>query len=935
MKITIQDLQPYYDRCRDVLAPEKAGVLGDRQAESLGISLNKEASVRRVWQGLDEKMVYYYKAFLDYFTDASMPVDSMTPCHYVRDPKVGDGTNGKVIAPGVYRNAFTIVRPMADDKYMLIQELRLGWIEQLVSEGQIDWSEARVETLDWLPGDAGTNANHNYYTIVWKGVSPERVHDIVKSLDALTPDGWTPVVNGNQLDSVRRLMVRSQEEADGSATVRVMVANSRLKYTAYGSWRTERQTNVTYHFGVPSDMVQAVLNAERVDGAVARVSPPDRQGLHDLTIEVTDPESYSKIGVKTQLACTFDVATEYYLGVSEAAADAIVLPTSSEAGVSYTMQRNSRGDGFFDVVIQKRTSKPQSIAEYTAEDSAGRKIYRAEYLNQTTEPTYPAAETGRVVRVQKSLNSDCSKDLVVEKIESQEQSGLEARGTVKYTSIGTLTQNDKTPADFTQPSTPGITRTYQRRVNPDGSADVSVRDDQAPLLGGSTLRSSVTGGGGTGTVQRNVHPAPSAPTPTIGTIVNQDLRENEDGTWDSVTRSDTSPVLPMSERVIRKDKTIVGEGTRNDRTEPSVPVRGDNEKVTFRKSRNEDGTWDHMTIRETAASGLTAGGGSKSNCFDLGTDVAWAGISTADKETYKTDALANIPDKARIVWSERENDDGSWDFSYRYEIAPGLVSNSATSRAKGGITENIRRNILESELSTFPPVAGIGETITLRQDKNPDCSWDEYERVETAPPLTGDINVVRHDLTAVTARNLNAAARDDDLAIVDGQILQVTNDENPDGTWNTSRTLTTAIPQGYTATYQSGGRDVNVTLFRNQTGTWVESALGALTPSRINTWSAQPNEYGLYDGQITSQADTATASGSAGSETPRTATWSVTIDGVTYTYTSRLTSFESTAQDHVAGSSAFTSEQWSKLERKPGYSYIGRGKYLAWRVTVA
>jgi len=62
----VEDLAPYLDRCKDVLDARNSGVMGDRQAESIGLSLNKEGNVRRMWQGLPARDIYIYKAFLDY-----------------------------------------------------------------------------------------------------------------------------------------------------------------------------------------------------------------------------------------------------------------------------------------------------------------------------------------------------------------------------------------------------------------------------------------------------------------------------------------------------------------------------------------------------------------------------------------------------------------------------------------------------------------------------------------------------------------------------------------------------------------------------------------------------------------------------------------------------------------------------------------------------
>jgi ketosteroid isomerase-like protein len=375
MKITIEDLQPHLDRCRKELDAERSGIMGDAQAEAIGVGLNKEGSVRRAWQNFNYSDVYLFKAFLDFYTDAkNAGDDGSLASYYVTDPVVGDSNNRKIVAPGTYRNAFTVVRKQADDKYMLVQELRLGWIEQLVVDGEVDYSEARVETIDWFTPDEPAK-EQNYITLVWKGVSPYHANAIVESLEELPTEDWEPVVNGNTLKSHRRLLIRSQEEQDGSASVRVLLANSVVTFEAYGSWRTERQAKIMYYFSVPTDMVNSILELERVNGAVSRISPPDGRGLHDISIEISDPEEEGYLALRVTQNCSTSVYTDVYLGLSKDEAFDIELPNNegvpiNTPGVTWVLRRQSRGDGFWDVIVEKRVREYQEH-EYVSESAAG------------------------------------------------------------------------------------------------------------------------------------------------------------------------------------------------------------------------------------------------------------------------------------------------------------------------------------------------------------------------------------------------------------------------------------------------------------------------------------------------------------------------------------------------------------------------------------
>jgi hypothetical protein len=256
-------------------------------------------------------------------------------------------------------------------------------------------------------------------------------------------------------------------------------------------------------------------------------------------------------------------------------------------------------------------------------------------------------------------------------------------------------------------------------------------------------------------------------------------------------------------------------------------------------------------------------------------------------------------------------------------------------RAKGGIEEEIRRGIQETALTPLTTSPGTGETISLRQDQNADCSWDEFKRTETAPELVGEVDIRRYDYDVSTDRKINAPAKEENFTVGPTDILQVTNDENPDGTWNTSRSVTTPKKQELGAVYFSEGRAVDLRIFRNWTASEIEAYVAAISQDKSVNVTAVPNEFGLNDGSVTVTDAFGAASGSAGAETPKTVEYYVDIGGDRYTYTSKLTSFETTARNHVQGSSDFTEAQWGRVSPKPGFSYVGKGRYLAWRVVVS
>lgn len=359
MKFTLADITPRLDQCRQALDARKAGITGDTQSEGVGIALNREGSVRRVWRGLSAKDVYLYQAYLMLFTDAS----NNQPSGFVDNPMVGDGHFDKLIPPGRYRNAYVIVRAVGQDKYDLIQELRMGFIQSLVTNGVVDYSEARLVDVSWYNGDGGSNAKADYKTIQWVGVDPERVHGIVADLMSISPTGWSPTIRGESLGSHHRLFVRPQEAQDGSQTIRLVLANPRTSFTSYEGRRSfwsSKAGPITYHFDVPKDLVSTVLATEEAVGKTATVTPPDQQGLCHITVRGAGGEDAESVSsAKVQENCS----SEAYLTATWGAASDSVnpIPASIPAGTSYERSVRPNGDGTWDILLRRTVARRQSV----------------------------------------------------------------------------------------------------------------------------------------------------------------------------------------------------------------------------------------------------------------------------------------------------------------------------------------------------------------------------------------------------------------------------------------------------------------------------------------------------------------------------------------------------------------------------------------------
>lgn len=930
MAITIQDILPHVARCREVLDARKSGVLGDRQSESLGISMLKEGTIRRVWDGLPSKDIYIFKAFLDFYTDAQNCGDGgEILSRYIDDPKIGDGHNGKIVAPGRYRGAYTIIRPQADDNYLLIQELRLGWIESLVNGGTVDYSEARIESVDWYNPNNPANPNQDYITLVWKGISPYKADSIVESLKALPADGWTPTVNEQPLIAHHRLLVRSAEEQDGSASIRILLANSTLTFETYSAWQTDRQTNVTNHFNVPTDMVLALVEAEKAKGVSVRVGGPDQRGLHDVIVEQSNPNQPS-INRATQNACSFNVFSEYRFGVAEAD----IPNATSEKGTIQTIRIQSRGDGLYDVVIETRKTTETNISEYTAESSAGRDVKRSERRGYTGTDSSRNAAQGEITRVSISINQDCSKDAVTETIISKEQSGEDRRYTKNSDVTGTLTTNKKIlPSPPT--AQPGQTITYQKRPNIDGTFDVTQRIDVSPSLDNyeqvATQNRTNNSKGSENDRAKKITPSKS---PAAGETIRFRSKQNEDDTYSWTETIEISPRLVNYEKINTPLRQSKGTGVENDRTQQTTPKTKPTagQTVRFRSRQNDDNTYSWNEVVESAINDQESEVKEMASCRDISTTTIKRNIISG-----KPDLTKEKPTEPGTIVTTRlvENDDGSYDTEIRKQNAPALKGDRKLFKAKKAtVISEVYRNQKPGAVKE-PAGSELERTrVTYDRNDNLDCTEDVTITRDKIEMYTDEVMEFSYleDSEVVSIRN-------DDKPILipssftEGKTEQYENRETEEGLFNTNKIIRTAKKGGREYKYNSRGGEIEITIIRNWTEEDVENKIASLQVDKINTVSVEPNRYGLYDGSITVSPAKYNWSSTGNDDPDDIPPYSLTVDGVIYTIAVKYTRSEAKASEFISKSSKMTSNDLNvlgKLGETPRIVMVGGG-YL--RVT--
>lgn len=604
-------------------------------------------------------------------------------------------------------------------------------------------------------------------------------------------------------------------------------------------------------------------------------------GTYSTYIEIQETKHPPAVTHVSQKTVKFGVDTTVERGLTSPP-----TPPALSAGETYRATVNVKPDCTIDAQHSVETA-PQLSAEQITLRGPNIQVQATVERNLTSEPTLPgSAAIGETIQASKDENPDGTWD----KRESTENAIPLQQATIVRTktkagvtedvSTGqrNVNEGNSVPQPTQTPSAGKVVR-FERRKNPDGTWDKDERVDNRPPTIARQKRLTPTNGATDANTQSGAttEPHQTVAVPTQGTIRFVDVRENPDGSWEGTLRDETSSVLENYEKTATTKRSVEGTGEANKRDPmptPTAPTPG--KTIRFRRQKNEDGTWTwNEIIEDSTLAPLVAEVYEEAFCRSIATVTVTRNLS--DKPNIATEKK---PTAKGVVRSTRltENPDGSWEKEVTDRVAPALTSTEKVKRAKGGIAVTIRRNLV-----TDPPEAGApaqGVTVTQRIDENPDCSKDETLREETSPELVSTRKVFRADQIIASTRILNARAKANEDPPSAHDIKEVVNDDNMDGTSNTTLDLRTAIPITATVTYQSEERSVTATRMVNYSLDAIQNAATALNNKRANNVSVNESEFpGLFHATLTSAESRL---GGGGGSTPPDA---VPLDEYNYTIT--------------------------------------------------
>jgi hypothetical protein len=751
----LSDVTPHIAECREALNGSNADAV--KRRENVNASLLREREVTRTWRDLTPDLIPTYKAFLDFYTDAK----NNTPQFWVDKPMVGQ----EELAPGRWRNAY-VFESYEGDVPSISQTLRYGFIEKLVTNSTVDYSEARLVQVDLFNGDGATgesSTKEDYFVIQWKGVSPVKSAEIVQSLKELDYDSFDPVINGNAIGSVKRIFVKAVEDQDGSHTIRMMVANPTLVYESVQTWLTGASKGLKYYFNVPTNAAPAIIAFEKKEGVTIRLGSPS-EGLLDITISEPDFDS-SKLysDFITSWNCRFKEYTTLHLGLSEEAMEEIELE-EPPIGETHSLRRLFDGDSWtVEVRVQVRQKQVRE------DDLVGEDKYAKDYLSQylgidpTSEdmPAFVVADA-QTKRRGIEILEDCTlnvRDQINQADTIAESQTMEVENTFESSGRNT-TRNAATVRDVTAVKGAGkiVTQQVEKSEHKNRVHDTLEVREAITVEDAQTVETDNTFEKLDRDTIRNKSAAAREPVSADGVIQTVTVEKSEFPGRVHDTLEERASKVVEDAQTIETENTFEAmnrDTIRNKSGGGRVPVSADGviQTVTVEKSEFPDRV--HDTLEERVASTVT--------------DAVKVERTTAFVEVV-TDTVRNA---------------------------------EAAREPTAGDGEILEHRVEESE---FPD--RVHDTITRDKAKTNDGAGVESEKVKTITAFEED--------KAVTTRNQGDAIEEQDEQ-VDGSVITTRSILNDHGKYdNTERTRDAIEQAGFSEVkFSSDGRDVEIVRDRN------------------------------------------------------------------------------------------------------------------------
>jgi len=753
----------------------------------------------------------------------------------------------------------------------VLQTFAQGWITSLVDLGAVDWDEARLvqsteieaeETSGTYPEGLTAPENHatnpqEYHLVRWEGIDPTKIEEIAASIRAISSTGWSPVVNGEAIGTgFFRLKVidsidRANNNLDKSGTIDVLLAKPRFDMQTWENYGTPAAT-VQYHlYRVPSHIAQALSDAfnERT-GASCRLGKPDDNGLID--IEITDsPEEDTDDDMVSGTSCSFYTTTSFYHNVSAP----VDVPENS-MGITYRARfALDRRTGLYAGSIEKRQRETQHIAAYRGDNThanyteverwEGAYLIDGDYKVATLSISGGAVETslssaitlptndidaGDTWRVEKSVNEDCTYDLVVRERTEKAISDLayDTADSNVASSSATEQLNETTGSVTLTAGTNETLRATVRYNKETALYDIVEDTTVSKPTEGSDIEVTAAA---TKTVTRDIQTAtkPTDPTQEDGKLKSTQWRETEFAGRYEATESVVEAIdQDAASGSVRADQTSAV--TTSTQQAAQEAVAGDAGVITNIQNRPTD--FGAFAVSKEVITPIDQSGGGEEVRADRTSETVTATQSATDADA--------TPVAGKVVQTQNRPTEFGKIATQRTLITPlaQTTTHDSASRADQTSERTIATNAAAAQDAT--PVAG--KIVNASSKENEFAKFDNT--LETITPLaqtTTHESSSRADQTADRVVSTNAAAKQDATAVA-GKVVNASSKENEFGKFdNTLDTITPVDQAGEGTEARADRTSATVTATQSDTVADDEAVDGKIIQAQ-----SRPTEFGKY-----------------------------------------------------------------------------------------
>ena len=318
------------------------------------------------------------------------------------------------------------------------------------------------------------------------------------------------------------------------------------------------------------------------------------------------------------------------------------------------------------------------------------------------------------------------------------------------------------------------------------------------------------------------------------------------------------------------------------------------------------------------------------DCRSGDTETIWLNCATATLHPIPT-----VTADAGVSYVRRanRNPNGTWDISLKTITAKYRNIENLSAEVSGERTVTQQQQLGLTNQLPASMAAEAGKIKTQRVEVRDDCSRDIVTTSDAGIAQTNTAKrMTATETETVTSKTVQDAAEVLPTTFTAGTITRVENRPSKypskyDTVVQTASSV--ASDSGWIDFVEKNGTSY-IRIFRNQKLAWITNIIAEFEDTRQNSVSLSLNEFGLYDGTAHQNAVRSSGGGLYTPPDDASIDYTITVDGVDYAVSIKVTSSQSTAAAHVHN---VEMKNGAKIGVVPGIRYLGHGMWKATKVT--